>query len=1079
MKNLFAFLICLFVGANLFAQQVELRGKVIGEDGLSLPGVNVLQKGSSLGTVTNIEGNYTIMVEKGATIVFSFMGMEPQEIVFNGQSPIDVVLKEQNLKVNEVVVTALGIEREKKSLGYTMQGVKSEDLNNSKDPNLLNSLNARVAGVQITAGNSGVGSSSRMIIRGENSLANDNQPLFVIDGVPINNYTAPSVTTSSGSGAQEVDYGNGAGEVNPDDIESISVLKGANAAALYGSRAANGVILITTKSGKGEKKGIGVSVNSTITFEDILVIPPFQNEFGQGSKGEFSFVDGLGAGTNDGVDESWGPAFSDFDKLPQFDSPSVDANGNPVRAGDIASRITGYTADGKPIYTAVTPTAWQAYPNNVEDFFETGVTKTNNVALSGNYDEGSFRVSYTNLDSDGIVPNVNLKRNTASVNANYNLSSKLSVRTFASYIGSESDNRPGSGYGPENPMYLFAWYGRNLNTESFKDYWQPGLENVQQFSYNIWHENPYFNMYENTNGFRKNRMIGNIVLNYQITPKLSLMGRTGIDWFQDNRVSKRAYSSKRFQKGMYRETDVFFKEQNHDFLLSYSDLIGSSIQATFSVGGNQMKQMNTFTSTIANELAIPGVYSLNNTAVPLEATQYDTEKEINSLYGMAQFGYKDMIFLDVTARNDWSSTLPDGNNSYFYPSVSLSGIVSDMMELPKFISYAKLRASYAEVGNDTDPYRLRGVYKYTTPYASSYGLSDNEVIPSSKLKPEKQSSYEFGAELALFKGRVNMDVTWYRNNNSNQIIKLPIANSSGYSARFVNAGKIQNTGIEAMLNVTPVKTKNFQWDMTFNFSKNEGKIKSIAEGMDEYIYKFSTPYDNDAAKVYAIAKEGDKLGNFYGTGFKQVEVNGQMRTIYENGIPVPDPTIKKLGNYNPDFILGIVNSFKYKNFRVSAVFDWRQGGEVVSRFYSIASRTGVLDHTLKGRTNGADGVIGDGVRWDASANGYVENDVKVTSQTYHKAKYRRVHEESALFDASFVKFRELSIGYTFPQKMMKNLPITDLSLSLVGRNLALWTEQDYFDPETGSYENENYMPGVEEFSYPSTRSIGFNLSFKF
>ena len=307
MKNLFAFLICLFVSASLFAQQVELRGKVTGEDGLSLPGVNVLQKGSNVGTVTNIDGNYTIMVENGATIVFSFMGMETQEVVFNGQSPVNVVLKEQNVKVDEVVVTALGIEREKKSLGYTMQGVQSEDLNNSKDPNLLNSLNARVAGVHITAGNSGVGSSSRMIIRGENSLANDNQPLFVIDGVPINNYTAPSVTTSAGSGAQEVDYGNGAGEVNPDDIESISVLKGANAAALYGSRAANGVILITTKSGKGEKKGIGVSVNSTITFEDILVIPPFQNEFGQGSKGEFSFVDGLGAGTNDGVDESWGP----------------------------------------------------------------------------------------------------------------------------------------------------------------------------------------------------------------------------------------------------------------------------------------------------------------------------------------------------------------------------------------------------------------------------------------------------------------------------------------------------------------------------------------------------------------------------------------------------------------------------------------------------------------------------------------------------------------------------------------------------------------------------------------------------
>ncbi len=1079
MRNLFIFCVCLFISISSFAQDAIVKGKVSGNDKIGIPGVNVIVKGTTNGTITDIDGNYTLKVNSGLSLVFSCIGYESREVVFTGKSPINVTLEEKVQKVKEVVVTALGIKREKKSLGYTMQGVTSEDLNKSKDPNILNSLNARVAGVQITAGNSGVGSSSRMIIRGENSLANDNQPLFVIDGVPINNYTAPSVTTSEGSGAQEVDYGNGAGEVNPDDIESISILKGANAAALYGSRAANGVILITTKSGKNGQKGIGVSVNSTITFEDMLVIPSFQNEFGQGSKGEFSFMDGIGAGTNDGVDESWGPAFSAFDKLPQFDSPSVDANGNPVRAGDIVSRITGYTADGKPVYTSITPTDWKAYPNNVEDFFRTGITKSNNVALSGNYEEGNFRVSYTNLDSRGIIPNVNLKRNTASLNANYNLSSDLSVKTFASYIGSESANRPGSGYGPENPMYLFAWYGRNLNTESFKDYWQPGMENVQQFTYNIWHENPYFNMYENTNGFSKNRMIGNVVVNWQITPDLSLMGRSGIDWFQDNRVSKRAYSSKRFVKGMYRETDVFFKEQNHDFLLTYNKTIGTSIQATVSAGGNQMIQENSFTSTIANELAIPGVFSLNNTAVPLETTQYDTEKRINSLYGMVQLNFEDKIFLDITARNDWSSTLPKENNSYFYPSVSLSGIVSDMLELPEVITFAKIRAGYAEVGNDTDPYRLRSVYKYTTPYGSAYGLSDDDIIPSADLKPEKQTSFEVGAEVALFKGRVSFDMTWYRNNNSNQIIKLPIATSSGYSSRFVNAGEIQNTGIEALLSFTPVKTRDLKWDVALNFSKNKGIVKSITEGMEEYIYKWTTPYDNDAAKVYAIAKVGDELGNFYGTGFKQVEVDGKMRTIYENGIPVQDPDIRKLGNYNPDFILGIVNSINYKGFRLSAVFDWRQGGEVVSRFYSIASRTGVLDHTVLGRSNGADGVIGDGVCWNAATGSYQENDVKVTSQTYHKAVYRRVNEESALFDASFVKFRELSLGYTFPKKMLKNLPIKDLSVSLVGRNLALWTEQDYFDPETGSYENESYMPGVEEFAYPSTRSIGFNVSFKF
>ncbi|MCT4644783.1 MAG: SusC/RagA family TonB-linked outer membrane protein [Carboxylicivirga sp.] len=1079
MKKVALLLCCFMASVMLYAQEHMVSGMITGPDGLPVPGVNVLEKGTTNGTISNMDGVYQIKVRPDGILVFSSIGLSTAEVAVKNQSQIDVTLQDEIQNVKEVVITALGIKRKKKALGYSIQGVQGEDIAENKDPNLLNSLNGKVAGVQITQGNSGVGSSSKMVIRGENSLANDNQPLFVVDGVPVNNYTTPSVTTSASTGAQEVDYGNGAADINPDDIESISVLKGANAAALYGSRAANGVVLITTKTGKVGKKGIGVSVNSSTTFESFLVMPPFQNEFGQGSKGEYSFQDGLGSGTQDDVDESWGPAFADFDKLPQFDSPSVDINGNPVRAGDYPLRIMGYTTDGKPQYTPITPTDWKAHPDNVEDFFDTGKTFTNNIALYGSNDKGDFRLSYTNLTSEGIIPNVNLDRNNVSVNAGYKLTNKISVKASMSYIHSKSDNRPAMGYGPENPMYLFAWYGRSLNTASFEDYWIPGYEGVQQYTYNIWHENPYFNMYENTNAFDKNRMLGNVVLNYQITNNLSLMLRSGVDWFFDNRVSKRAYSTKRFPKGMFREDDVFFKERNSDFLLTYTKALNENWGISVSAGGNRMDQMSTFTSVTANELAQPGEYYLANSAVPLVSSQYDTKKRINSLYGLAQISFNEYLFVDITARNDWSSTLPDGNNSYFYPSVSLSGVVSDMMQMPSWISFAKLRLGYAEVGNDTDPYRLRSIYKFTDQYASRYGLTDSEIIANADLKPERQRSYEAGVDLALFNGRIGLDLTYYQNNNKNQIIQLPIASSSGYSYRVVNAGEIRNSGIEAMLNIQPVKTNNFNWDVTFNFAKNKGEVLSIADDLDEYIYNWSSPYDNDDAKVYAIARKGQTLGDIYGTGFKQVEVNGKMRTVYENGLPVADPNIKKLGNYNPDFMLGISNSFAYKRLKLHVLFDWRQGGEIVSRFYSIASRTGVLDHTLLGRTNGADGVIGDGVRWDADQQGYVENDVKVTSQTYHKGTYRRIHEESALFDASFVKLRELSLSYSFNDKLWGDLPLHDVKLSLVGRNLAIWTEQDYFDPETGSYENESYMPGVEEMSYPSTKSIGFNLSLKF
>lgn len=1049
--------------SSIFAQNVTVSGTV--SDGeFPLPSATIVISGTSKGTSTDFDGNFMLELSNAVSVLeISFVGYITKTVEVNsaGKQSIDlgtIILEPNQEQLDEVVVTALGIKREAKRLGYSVQEVKGGELSKAKETNVVNSLSGKFSGVQVTGGNSGVGSTSVISIRGEGSLIpGKNSPLFVVDGIPINN----STSSNRSEGNLETDYGNGAQDINPDDIESMSVLKGPSATALYGSRGANGVILITTKSGKAGR-GLGISFTNNTTLETYLRLPKWQNQYGQGANGEFAFGNGgfesnVNTGTNDGVDESWGPALNG-QLIPQFDSFTTSG----VRAGDTALR----PRDANGFYTdEIIATPWAAQPNNIKDFFRTGSTVSNNLSISGANDKGMFRVSLTDMQSEGILPNTDYNRQTYALNGSYQLSDWLKVSSSLNYINSNSKNRPNNSYGTENIMYLWVWFGRQVNMRSLRNYWQPGLEGVQQFNYNYnWHDNPYFTMYENTNGFDKDRLIGNVRADMTLTKDLSLMLRSGIDYSSELRVGKRAFSTQRFARGQYREDNVYFKEQNTDFLLSYNKDVNDDFTIGASFGGNLRTLENRYKRISANSLSVPGIYNFENANEPLSKTQYNDEKEVQSLYAFANLSYKDYLFLDITGRNDWSSTLPKNNNSYFYPSIGLSAILTDMFKFPEVFSFAKLRAGWASVGNDTNPYNITSTYAFREAFNGVPRVEAYSILKNANLKPEKTNSIEFGADIRLFKSRLNLDVAIYKANVKNQILTLPVSETAGLDAQIINAGEVENKGIEITLNVKPIKTENFIWDINTNFTSNRGTVKELAQGLDTYRIA-----ENNGVEI--LAKVGGRIGDMYGTGFEMV--NGQV--LYENGLPVRSNELRKLGNYNPDFMVGFQNTFTYKNFSLGVLFDWRQGGEIHSRTVAIGGTTGMLDFTTRGRETG---IIGNGVMSDGNG-GYVPNNVNVPASAYFSSTYSRGNEAVPIFDATYVKLRELKLSYSLPKKLLNKTPIQSASLSIVGRNLALWTENDHVDPETFSFDGGTIVQGLEDMATPSTKSIGFSLNVQF
>ncbi len=1076
------------VSISFYAQNASIKG-VVSDGTYPLPGASVKVVNTAKGSNTDFDGNFKIdNVKPGNLVVsISFIGYETKIInitISPGETKNieTVILKQLSEQLNEIVITALGIKKEEKSLGYSVSTLKPKELNEAKETNLVNALNGKIAGVQITNGSSGVGSSSRVVIRGEVSLnSSKNGPLFVVDGIPINNRTYLStMQNTGGSEMQEVDYGNGAAEINSDDIESMSVLKGASATALYGSRGANGVILINTKSVRRNKK-LQVSVNTGLTMESVLRLPKYQNKYGQGWAGDFKYVDGLNnsLGSNDQEDVSWGP-LANGQLITQFDSPTI----NGLRAGDIFARGWVRDADGRIISPSTAPndiiaTPFEAKPNNVKDFFRTGYTSTIGASVGFGGEKSDILFSLGLLDNQGIIPNTDLTRKSFRVNGSVDVTDKMKLSLKTNYINSKSNNRPSSGYGSESAMYIFTWYGRTVNTNSLKEYWQRGYEGLEQFNYNYaWHDNPYFMLNENTNSFDKHRILGNIKLEYQFTDNLKLQARSGMDYYADKRESKRAYSTQRFLNGAYKDERVDFKEVNTDVLLSYKKDLNDSFGLSVDFGGNIMQQEANFLSNVANKLVIPEIYNLKNSALPLVTDQYKLEKEIRSIYGVVGLSFDNKLFLDITARNDWSSTLPEDNNSYFYPSASLSAIMSDIFELPEAFNFFKLRASWAKVGNDTEPYNLKTPYQYQLSYAGNRTLSRGNVLLNENLKPEQITSYEVGTDIRMFGNRLNLDVTYYKSISEDQIISVPISNTVGYQRQVINGGKIQNQGIEALVTVKPIKTDNFQWASSINFTKNVGKVLELPEGTGDVLTtNFASVYSAEGSKVFIQARKGERLGNMYGRRFKRY--NGKI--IYKNGAPIVEDELKLLGNYNPDFSVGFNNSFNYKGFSFSFLVDWKQGGTLISRTKQVGTYAGNLEGSLD--RNDYKNIVPDGVKEmpDGSYQPLTSADA-IGWWSYYKPLYnRKSNQETGIVDATYVKLREVKFGYNVPNSFAEKLGMESLRISLVGRNLALWTPSSnpHFDPETLALQGSNIVPGIEDVSYPSSRSYGINFLFKF
>jgi TonB-linked SusC/RagA family outer membrane protein len=1089
LQKQFSFLLLSLLLANFLSAQNRITGKILAEEGRQpIIGATIVLKGQSRTTLSDKNGIFSLEGKAGDILTISSQGFMNQEVSALNE-PMTIILKSEIKDLSEVIVTALGIRKEKKKLGYAIQELKGDELTVARETNVVNQLAGKVAGVTVVGSPSGIGGSARVTIRGERSVdLNKNQPLYVVDGVPISN----SITGGSGRGNLEVDFGNGASFVNPDDIESMTVLKGPAASALYGSRAANGVILIKTKSGK-KQKGIGVEASTNLTVETPLKLPEYQTVYGQGngSGGNFAFVNGAGSGLADGTDEGWGPAFNG-QSFTQFNSPRT-LNGQLINytGGDLNA----------PVGSVITPSPWLADKNNLRDFLQTGTTYTNNVSLVGSNKESDFRLSYTNVNQKGIVPNTDLNRNTISFSGGYNLTPKFSARTFVSYIKSESDNRPSISYGTESIMYLFnCWLPASVNVDDMKRLWQPGLENLKQYSWNYnYHDNPYLTVLKNTNGQYYDRLIGNIILKYEFTNWLNLQVRTATDWSNERREYRRAFSTQRFPFGQYRETAIVNEERNTDFLFSANKNINSDFTFSGTFGGNQMKQISRFDESVAGQLNIPEIYSLNNSRIALVTEQNNVGKRINSLYGSAGIAFKNKIFLDITGRNDWSSalTLPEDllafgkeDNSYFYSSFALSAIVSDLVKLPKAINFMKARASFAQVGNDTDPFTFTQTYSRSEPFGASQIYGETSRLANLNLKPEISSAVEFGTDIRFLGGRIGLDATYYHSNTKNQILNIPLTGTSGYNSRVINAGLIQNYGVEVMLTATPIKKAHFTWDAFVNFSANRSKVVELSDGLTNYVMA--------TRRVTVEARVGERMGNLYGIGFARVQSTDPSAPYYDatgkytgqmvfaaNGRPIRTTNRIYLGNYNPDWLMGLGNNFSYKGIKLSFLFDIRQGGRLYSETQTVGREGGIITETLEGRANGYDltingnGVIGQGVVVNSSG-GFSPNTTKVTAREWHTAwTGGRGIAEGVMYDASFIKLRELQIGYTLPDKWFGKSPFRSVSVNLVGRNLLLWDRVPHVDPEVMSYTGGTALPGIENMSIPTTRSYGVNLSFKF
>ncbi len=1077
MRRILTLLTVLMLGILIANAQTTrtIAGRVIDSTGAPIAGAAVAIKGTKTGVIAGNEGRFSLSVKNGDVLRITAVNYTPFEVPVTEQNTdLEITLSPSTNQIAEVVVTALGIRRSKNELPYAVQKVNGEDVSRQRSSNFVTNLEGKVAGLTINQSNT-LGGSTNVVLRGYKSITGDNQPLYVVDGVPFNNANTNSTDQRTGRGG--FDYGNAVSDINPDDIESISVLKGAAASALYGERGFNGVIMITTKKGR---KGLGVTINAGVNTGSIdkSTFTKYQHEYGAnyGSSGGYGSPDGNflyfdvdGDGQPDLVtptteDASWGAKFD----------PNL-----MVYQWDAFDKTSAYYHKARP---------WLAGAHDPVTFFTNPFGYNTSVFINGGSDKSTFNLGYTRNDDKGILPNSEIIKNLVNFNASLNLTSRLTASASVNFSRIDGKGRYGTGYDPSNPATNFRqWWETNVDIQEQKDaYFRTGQNttwnwsdpsNEQSGLTAIYWNNPYFDRYENYETDNRSRYFGNMSLNYQVTDWLNLMGRVSLDHYDE--LQEQRYAVGSIGVPQYTRYNHAFSETNYDFIASFNKNVTEKLNITALLGTNIRKtnDQSIYASTNGG-LIIPKLYSLSNSAsTPLAPTEVYSQVEVDGLFGDVTLTYNKMLSLDATLRRDASSTLPKGNNVYYYPSVSGSFTFSELMKSSTWLTFGKLRANYATVGHSAPVYSVNDTYTIGSPFSGQALATANLTKNNPNLVPEKNQSYEFGIEASLFKSRAGFDVTYYNARTFNQILPVSVSSATGYSSKYLNAGTVQNKGVEVSLNGSPIKNKNFSWDIVINWARNRNEVVTLfdtAKNLQLASFQGGVSLNATVGEPFGVIRGSDYV---YTNGEKTVKANGYyMITSTSNNV---------IGNANPDWTGSISNTFRYKNASLSFLIDTRQGGDLFSLdlYYGLA--TGLYPETaglndlgnpVRNTVANGGGIIYPGVTADGKEN-TIRKDISTLFGAYG---YYRNPAKAFIYDASFVKLREVALSYSLPENIIAKLaPFKGIDLSVVGRNLwIIHKNLPYADPEE-IISSGNYALGYQGGAYPTARTYTFNIKLRF
>lgn len=1027
--------------AALQAQAVT--GKVTDGDGFGLIGASILVAGTNTGTVTDLDGNFSLTIPANSErLVVTYTGYTTLEVpVIAGQTTYDIVLLESATSLDQVIVTAAGIERSKKSLGYAVSTISSDEVGTVRETNIANSLQGKVSGVQISQQSGNLGGSTKILIRGVNSLSGNNNPLWVVDGVPI--FDSNIATGSRITGG--FDTGNRAQDINPDDIESISILKGANAAALYGSRAANGAIIVTTKKG-GTGNKAKITFNSTTRIDQVLRTPDLQNEFAQGSNGRYD-LDNL---------NGWGPRI----------------------AGQQVENLSGDMV------------ALQAYPDNVSDFYETGQTLINNLAIGGGSEQSNYRFSMTSLNQEGIFPGSELDRVTLGLNAGQKFDQKVSSSFGLNLVRTNSSGRVAQGGNDPNVLStIINGFPRNLDLATITDYIDESSGVGEQLNpLTEMTNNPYWIANENQFNTEVDRVFGNFALTYEPLFWLDFTGRVGIDFLADNRFRSNRKGTLGRVQGDFTDDRIEQRQLDYTFLATAANEINDDFFIKGIFGFNYNNRVFERLTNFAQNLTVDELFSTGNVEVN-NVTNDFSERRLFGVFGDVTLTYRDFLTLNVTGRNDYSSTLPLDNNSYFYPSVGMSFVFTDAFKInDDILSFGKIRSSFAEVGGDTGPYQLEFNYlpqtdafgqfgtATTFPFDGALAFSGPGTIPPEGLVPESVQSFEVGTELQFFGGRFGIDATYYNVVTKDQILAVPIPQSTGFGFQRLNIGQTSNEGFEIELNVTPVKTKNFSWNTLLTFTRNEFIVDELSPGTDRLVI------NSGFNSLQIVAEPGKSFGLFANT-FARAEADSSLAFADQRILVDANTGLRlagdneRIGDVFPTFIAGWTNNLNFKGVNLRFTFDWRKGGLLFSNTVADLRSSGLAEETAVNREEAF--IDTDG--WIQEADGTLRpNDIPVSAQQFWTNYADGSITEESIFDAGFVKLREIAINYTLPASLLTKLPVSNVTIGLESRNLAILSSNiPHIDPETNLFGSANDGAGIEFNSPPTTRTYGVNLRIGF